>query len=400
MRTGPPFCVWGRFVQFPGPRTLPRVAPREEPHPTDPGRGCGGTRTGGRMGSAQPGVTRPRPRSAARPRHAPRRPCKCRSARHPPTRTADPAGRRPAATRPNTPDAAAHRVRTLWATINPARVPGRRPRPTRTQAQRGLVPAQCGTCPAGETRECPGPTLGVVTYRVPVRTCVAVTALVPILATVTASTPPAAVHHPLTPHLVAYQLPDDRGEAFALLHATRAHRRDRPVMAPAEAVPERALPAAAPAVQPATAPAGHPATVVPKQVRRQPAAQPPPAGRQLPTAGAGVAGVLRYVRAALGSPYLFGAAGPKAYDCSGLVIAAYASVGIRGLPHLASALAHVGRGVPVSDIAPGDILILEGGGHAAIAIGGGMMIHASRAGQPVKIAAIYQTPMAVRRLIG
>ncbi len=109
--------------------------------------------------------------------------------------------------------------------------------------------------------------------------------------------------------------------------------------------------------------------------------------------------MLAFAHSAIGAPYVYGAAGPRAFDCSGLVLAAYARIGVT-LPHKASALFRVGRGVPVSDIRPGDILVLEGGGHAAIALGGGLMIHASRAGRPVAIARIYATPNAVRRIVG
>jgi cell wall-associated NlpC family hydrolase len=51
-------------------------------------------------------------------------------------------------------------------------------------------------------------------------------------------------------------------------------------------------------------------------------------------------------------------------------------------------------------IRPGDVLVLEGGGHTAIALGGGLMIHASKPGQPVAIVKIYANPNAVRRLVG
>lgn len=134
-----------------------------------------------------------------------------------------------------------------------------------------------------------------------------------------------------------------------------------------------------------------PAATAPARRVRRPAAYTPP-----PVAG-DVGVVLAYAYAALGRPYVFGAAGPYAYDCSGLILASYARIGVR-LPHKAADLAHVGRAVPLSDIRAGDILIFRGGKHAGLAIGGGWMIHASKVGQPVAKVRIYTTPDAVRRI--
>ena len=62
--------------------------------------------------------------------------------------------------------------------------------------------------------------------------------------------------------------------------------------------------------------------------------------------------VLAYALAQRGKPYRWGAAGPNSFDCSGLVMASYARVGIK-LPHYTGAL--LGRGVRVarSSAAPG-----------------------------------------------
>ena len=86
---------------------------------------------------------------------------------------------------------------------------------------------------------------------------------------------------------------------------------------------------------------------------------------------------------AIGSPYSWGAAGPSAFDCSGLVVWAYRQVGV-SLPHSSYALAGVGSWVPRDDMAPGDIVIYYGGSHAAIYTGDGMVVHASTYGQPVR----------------
>ena len=54
---------------------------------------------------------------------------------------------------------------------------------------------------------------------------------------------------------------------------------------------------------------------------------------------------VRYALAQLGRPYLFGAAGPDAFDCSGLTMAAWATAGV-ALPHLAAGQTSSGRPGP------------------------------------------------------
>jgi cell wall-associated NlpC family hydrolase len=76
---------------------------------------------------------------------------------------------------------------------------------------------------------------------------------------------------------------------------------------------------------------------------------------------------LNWAESQAGKPYSFGAAGPYAYDCSGLVMAAFRHVGI-SLPHSTYAMLgdpHLIR-VPLSDIRRGDILFY-GSGHVEFA---------------------------------
>jgi cell wall-associated NlpC family hydrolase len=86
---------------------------------------------------------------------------------------------------------------------------------------------------------------------------------------------------------------------------------------------------------------------------------------------------------AIGVMYKFGADGPDGYDCSGLTSAAWRAAG-KSLPHKASA--QIGATTPISkgDLQPGDLIFFRNGGHVGLYVGGGMMIDASRAGEPVK----------------
>jgi len=103
-----------------------------------------------------------------------------------------------------------------------------------------------------------------------------------------------------------------------------------------------------------------------------------------PATHGGVVGVaMRY----LGTPYVWGGASPSGFDCSGLVMYAFAQIGI-SLPH--SSYAQYGYGTPVSrgDLQPGDIVFFDGLGHVGIYVGGGSFIHAPHTGDVVKISSM------------
>ncbi|HEY0938307.1 MAG TPA: NlpC/P60 family protein [Trebonia sp.] len=87
----------------------------------------------------------------------------------------------------------------------------------------------------------------------------------------------------------------------------------------------------------------------------------------------------------LGCPYSYGSTGPcgVGFDCSGLVMSAWAAAGIsipRDTYSQWAALPHIST----SDLQPGDLLYYNGIGHVAMYIGGGMIIDAPSAGQPVR----------------
>lgn len=93
---------------------------------------------------------------------------------------------------------------------------------------------------------------------------------------------------------------------------------------------------------------------------------------------------LRAAESKIGSPYSYGAAGPSAFDCSGLTSWAYKQAG-KTIPR--DSYGQLGGGQRVNSLAearPGDILIFNGGGHAGIYAGNGTFIHSSTYGVPVK----------------
>ena len=92
----------------------------------------------------------------------------------------------------------------------------------------------------------------------------------------------------------------------------------------------------------------------------------------------------------LGTPYVWGASGPGAFDCSGFTAYVYAQVGI-SLPH--NAAAQFGYGTPVGrdQLQPGDLVFFDGLGHVGLYIGGGNFVHAPHTGDVVKISSLYDS---------
>lgn len=95
----------------------------------------------------------------------------------------------------------------------------------------------------------------------------------------------------------------------------------------------------------------------------------------------------------IGSPYSWGAAGPSAFDCSGLVMWAFGQAGVN-LPHSSQALAQGGQPVSMDQMQPGDLITYySDASHVGIYIGDGMMVHASTYGTPVRVAPVDNAPI-------
>lgn len=116
--------------------------------------------------------------------------------------------------------------------------------------------------------------------------------------------------------------------------------------------------------------------------------------------------------AQLGKPYVFGATGPGSYDCSGLVMAAYAAGGVP-LPRTTYAQVLAGRAVPTGSAAalrPGDLLFVMGSdpqgsapGHVGMYVGGGQVVDAPYTGAVVHLSPLSSwlpQLVAVRRVAG
>lgn len=114
---------------------------------------------------------------------------------------------------------------------------------------------------------------------------------------------------------------------------------------------------------------------------------PVPAGT-----GAGARAAIEFARAQLGEPYVWGAAGPDAWDCSGLTMMAWREGGI-ALPHYSAAQYSQTKHLTAADLQAGDLVFWGTSPntihHVALYIGNGQIIQAPRTGDVVKVSSLF-----------
>jgi peptidoglycan DL-endopeptidase CwlO len=111
----------------------------------------------------------------------------------------------------------------------------------------------------------------------------------------------------------------------------------------------------------------------------------------VPASGRASAAV-EYALAQVGDAYVYGAAGPDAFDCSGLTMMAWAQAGV-GLPHSSSAQYGSGPHIAMSDLQPGDLVFYYSPiSHVGIYIGNGMIVHAANPGTGVAVSSVSSMP--------
>lgn len=102
--------------------------------------------------------------------------------------------------------------------------------------------------------------------------------------------------------------------------------------------------------------------------------------------------VMAFAKRQLGKPYEFAAEGPGSYDCSGLVLAAWKSVGV-SLPRLADDQLTAGRKVSRSELRPGDVIgYYSPVHHVGLYLGNGKIVDAPRPGKSVRVVSIDYMP--------
>ena len=114
----------------------------------------------------------------------------------------------------------------------------------------------------------------------------------------------------------------------------------------------------------------------------------------------GLSPVIDLAQQHLGVPYVWGGESPSGFDCSGLIQYVYRQLGV-SLPRVAADQARVGEPVAsLADAVPGDLVAFNDPvDHIGIYAGNGLMVVAPKAGDVVKVQAIYKEPTAIRRVL-
>ena len=121
----------------------------------------------------------------------------------------------------------------------------------------------------------------------------------------------------------------------------------------------------------------------------------------MPTANTIGAQALRWALSRRGDPYVWGAAGPSSFDCSGLVLWAYAKVGI-SLPHFTGDQWNMGVHVGRNQLQPGDLVFFYPDiGHVGLYIGSGLMVDAPDFGEVVQVQPVmWSVYVGAVRIVG
>jgi cell wall-associated NlpC family hydrolase len=143
--------------------------------------------------------------------------------------------------------------------------------------------------------------------------------------------------------------------------------------------------------------------------RRQAEAQAMAQGRlrggdgdpNLPPPGPAAAQALAFAQAQMGKTYVYAAAGPDHYDCSGLVMAAYRSAGV-SLPHYSGAQYAALPHVPLDHVMPGDLIFwgTNASVHVALYYGNARILESGGSSNDVHIGPIWGHPMGAARVLG
>ncbi|MFD0408358.1 NlpC/P60 family protein [Kitasatospora sp. NPDC127116] len=116
-------------------------------------------------------------------------------------------------------------------------------------------------------------------------------------------------------------------------------------------------------------------------------------GTAPPASERGAAALAAAVRM-IGSPYVYGATGPNAFDCSGLMYYSWRQAGVT-LPRTSQAQAYAGQRVSLSEARPGDLVIFyRDMHHVGMYAGGGVIVHAPRPGAKVRYESVTAMPVS------
>ena len=147
-------------------------------------------------------------------------------------------------------------------------------------------------------------------------------------------------------------------------------------------------------------PAATPAPSPTPQATPTPTRSAPRVQLSAPPASGRAAAAVQSALAQLGDPYVYGAAGPDSFDCSGLTMYAWAAAGV-SIPHASSMQTQVGTPVSVSSLMPGDLVFYYSPiSHVAMYIGNGKVVHSPHTGSFVQIVPLNSMPVTSARRVG
>ncbi len=118
------------------------------------------------------------------------------------------------------------------------------------------------------------------------------------------------------------------------------------------------------------------------------------AAQEKARAEAAASSAVDFAMAQVGKAYVYGAAGPDAFDCSGLTMAAWATEGV-SLPHNSGAQYSSGTPVSESELQPGDLVFYYSPiSHVGIYVGDGQIVNALNPGSGVQISGLHDMPFS------
>ncbi|MGA5816432.1 NlpC/P60 family protein [Kitasatospora sp. NPDC094028] len=116
-------------------------------------------------------------------------------------------------------------------------------------------------------------------------------------------------------------------------------------------------------------------------------------GTAPPASERGAAALAAAVRM-IGSPYVYGSTGPRAFDCSGLMYYSWRQAGVT-LPRTSQAQASAGQRISLSEARPGDLVIFyRDMHHVGMYAGGGVIVHAPYPGAKVRYESVNAMPVS------
>lgn len=114
-----------------------------------------------------------------------------------------------------------------------------------------------------------------------------------------------------------------------------------------------------------------------------------------PSASGRAKAAVGFALAQLGEPYVYGGTGPSSWDCSGLMMKAWAAAGVT-IPRVVGPQIAAGKKISFDQLQPGDLVAYGDMSHIGMFLGNGKVVHAPRPGKSVEITSLSGFSVAAR----